>query len=210
MRPFDVIRSRVSAAEAYQRYVGPVQRNKALCIWHSDRHPSLSFKGAFCRCFACGGSGSAIDVVMRLYGLDVRGAAERINADFSLGLDFDGPIDVRAVAQARNDRAVIRSLEKWMDQAWDNLCHYRLTLIALENRYGPINIEAIDDPVLKRVADDLPDVERLLDLHQETWGSNPEAKSLFYKQHRPEVDRLVQRYLESAGRRGSDTAKSGQ
>lgn len=205
MRVFDNIRSRVSAAEAYQRYVGPIQRGKALCIWHNDRHPSLSFKGTFCKCFACGGGGSAIDVVMRLFGLDLRGAAERINADFSLGLDFYAPVNAQAVAKARNDRAVIQSLDMWMDQAWGNLCRYRLTLIALENRYGPINIDTIEDPVLMRVADDLPDVERLLDLHQETWGADPEAKALFYKRYRPEVDRLVQRYLESAGRRGGNS-----
>lgn len=205
MSNFDTIRARVSASDAYARYAGPVQRGKALCIWHNDRHPSLSFKGAFCKCFACGGGGSAIDVVMRLYGLDARGAAERINSDFALGLDFDAPVDARAVEQIRRDKAIIQSLDQWMDQAWDNLCHYRLTLIALENRYGPINIDTIENPVLMRVADDLPDVERLLDLHQETWGANPEAKSLYYKRFRPEVDRLVRRYLESAGRCGGNS-----
>ena len=44
-----------------------VTRHKALCPFHDDRHPSLSFrvsKNTF-RCFVCGASGGPIDLVMR-------------------------------------------------------------------------------------------------------------------------------------------------
>ena len=42
-----------------------VGRHKALCPFHEDRHPSLRFKGNRFKCFACGVSGDAIDLVMR-------------------------------------------------------------------------------------------------------------------------------------------------
>ena len=44
-----------------------VRMHKALCPFHEDRHPSLSFrvsKNTF-RCFVCGASGGPIDLVMR-------------------------------------------------------------------------------------------------------------------------------------------------
>jgi len=75
---FKEVRSAVSAADAYERYVGPVQRNKALCIWHEDHHPSLSFKADYCHCFSCGAGGSAIDLAMQLFNLDAKGAAAKL------------------------------------------------------------------------------------------------------------------------------------
>ena len=44
-----------------------VRMHKALCPFHDDRHPSLSFrvsKNTF-RCFVCGASGGPIDLVMK-------------------------------------------------------------------------------------------------------------------------------------------------
>ncbi len=44
-----------------------VSRHKALCPFHDDRHPSLSFntrRNTF-RCFVCGASGGTIDLVMK-------------------------------------------------------------------------------------------------------------------------------------------------
>ena len=44
-----------------------VRMHKALCPFHDDRHPSLSFrvsKNTY-RCFVCGASGGPIDLVMR-------------------------------------------------------------------------------------------------------------------------------------------------
>ena len=44
-----------------------VGRNKALCPFHDDRHPSLHFdvrRNRF-KCFSCGESGDVIDLVMR-------------------------------------------------------------------------------------------------------------------------------------------------
>ena len=53
-----------------------VRMHKALCPFHDDRHPSLSFrvsKNTF-RCFVCGASGGPIDLVMRHLNLDFKAA----------------------------------------------------------------------------------------------------------------------------------------
>ena len=51
-----------------QRLGLEVARHKALCPFHDDRHPSLSFsvrRNSY-RCFVCGASGGTIDLVMVL------------------------------------------------------------------------------------------------------------------------------------------------
>ena len=53
-----------------------VVRHKALCPFHEDHHPSLSFstrRNTF-RCFVCSASGGTIDLVMRHLNLDFRAA----------------------------------------------------------------------------------------------------------------------------------------
>ena len=83
---FKTVRERVTAREAAEMYGVEIKRNKARCLWHDDRHPSLSFKDNYCHCFACGNGGSAIDVAMQLHGLPARAAAEKLNTDFGLGV----------------------------------------------------------------------------------------------------------------------------
>ena len=53
-----------------------VVRHKALCPFHADNHPSLSFKVSknTYRCFVCGASGGPIDLVMKHLNLDFRAA----------------------------------------------------------------------------------------------------------------------------------------
>lgn len=87
-RLFDGVRELVSAREAAEFYGLSVNRqNKALCPWHPDRTPSLSFKGGRCKCFVCDSGGSSIDIAARLLECTLLEAAKRLNADFNLGLD---------------------------------------------------------------------------------------------------------------------------
>ena len=55
-----------------------VRRHMALCPFHDDHHPSLSFsvrKNTF-RCFVCGESGGTIDLVMKCLGMGFREACQ--------------------------------------------------------------------------------------------------------------------------------------
>lgn len=85
---FDLVRQGVTAREAAEAYGLDVNRyGKALCPWHSDSRPSLSFKGNICRCFACNNGGSAIDLTAQLYGISPLEAAQKLNEDFHIGAD---------------------------------------------------------------------------------------------------------------------------
>jgi hypothetical protein len=45
-------------------------KNKALCIWHTERNPSMNLRNNRVKCFVCGEGGNAIDVYMKLNGTD--------------------------------------------------------------------------------------------------------------------------------------------
>ena len=66
-----------------------VTRHKALCPFHDDRHPSLSFrvsKNTY-RCFVCGASGGTIDLVMRHLHVDFKEACRWLADEHNIILD---------------------------------------------------------------------------------------------------------------------------
>ena len=68
MEKYEIQKLRELPIEAVAERLGlQVTRHKALCPFHDDRHPSLSFsvrRNTF-RCFVCGASGGPIDLVMK-------------------------------------------------------------------------------------------------------------------------------------------------
>ena len=69
--------------EVAQRLGLEVTRHKALCPFHNDHHPSLSFhrgRNTF-RCFVCDAHGGTIDLAMRLLGKDFRDACRWLAND---------------------------------------------------------------------------------------------------------------------------------
>ena len=131
---FDSVRAAVSAQQAAERYGLEFDRSgwRARCIWHSpDRHPSLSFKGGYCHCFACGGGGSSIDLVMKLFGLQPLEAARKLASDFRLPIDLTdsrpptGPsvYDVRRMLLDWRKKR-LSALQRIIEAATVELAHY--------------------------------------------------------------------------------------
>lgn len=111
MLDFQTICDRVSAESAARRYGMEINRHgRALCPFHDDTHPSLSFKGNRFRCWACNSYGSAIDLVAGLFKLSVREAAEMIAADYGInGSDSSSLETARRISVAERRAA----FEKW-------------------------------------------------------------------------------------------------
>ena len=85
---FDVVREETNIVTAARFYGMAVDRHgRALCPFHSDHHPSLSFKDNRFTCFACGARGSVIDLVMQIFHISPLEAAVKLQEDFNLKVE---------------------------------------------------------------------------------------------------------------------------
>ncbi|WP_195465357.1 CHC2 zinc finger domain-containing protein [Faecalispora jeddahensis] len=76
-----------------ERYGFEVKRGVMLCPFHDDRKPSLKVypgsRGWYC--WVCNEGGTVIDFVSKLFHLNARQAAIRLDNDFRLGLSTEKP-----------------------------------------------------------------------------------------------------------------------
>ena len=99
------IKSLVSALDVCRQYGVDVNRaGFTRCLWHNEKTASLKIypgdRGFFC--FGCHASGSALDLVMKLFDESVGDACKRLNADFRLGLVREGNVsNAERIAQNR-------------------------------------------------------------------------------------------------------------
>ena len=122
--PFACIRAAVSAEQAARRYGLTVRQGRALCPFHRDTHPSLTFHAGRWRCWVCDMGGDAVDLTARLLGLDALGAARQIDRDWGLGLALGQPKSAqqrRAAAQRRERAALRRSFDAWRRRTGNQL-----------------------------------------------------------------------------------------
>ena len=93
MTAFEIVKDSVDIVDAARRYGIEVSRNnKALCPFHDDHTPSLSFKGQRYKCFSCEVGGDVIDLVSRLTNLSPLDTVRELNDAYRLRIDVDTPI----------------------------------------------------------------------------------------------------------------------
>ena len=75
MERYDIDKLRSLSCEGVAQRLGiKVQHHKALCCFHSDHTPSLTFKGSKFKCWSCGESGDSISLVMKYLNKDFKEA----------------------------------------------------------------------------------------------------------------------------------------
>lgn len=85
---FEQVREKTNIVAAARFYGVAVDRHgRALCPFHDDHHPSLSFKDNRFTCFACGARGSVIDLVMQIFHISPLEAAVKLQEDFNLKVE---------------------------------------------------------------------------------------------------------------------------
>ena len=71
MQRYDLERLRSLSCESVAQRLGlTVKRHKALCLFHNDHTPSMTFKKNKFKCWRCGESGDAISLVEKLLNKD--------------------------------------------------------------------------------------------------------------------------------------------
>jgi CHC2 zinc finger len=59
-------------------YISVNRAHKALCLFHTDKEPSMHVYDNKYHCFACGTHGSVVDIIMKLYSCTFKQAVEKI------------------------------------------------------------------------------------------------------------------------------------
>lgn len=150
---FRGVRERVTAEDA-ARHFGLTfdRRGWALCPFHQDKHPSMSFRAGRFRCWACGASGDSIDFTGRLLGLEPMAAVKRLDADFSLGLSLyrkPTPAEEEAARRRQEVAQVHRAFEEWRNSFIVKLtAAYRVAHIALQGITTPDDMDKLSEKVV--------------------------------------------------------------
>ena len=98
-----------------------VVHHKALCPFHADNHPSLSFKVSknTYRCFVCGASGGPIDLVMKHLNLDFRAACRWLADEHNIILEEWKPQEVTTPLPHREGLGVSQyRYERFFEHPW--------------------------------------------------------------------------------------------
>ncbi len=125
MNAYEIIRSTLDIEDVAERYGVEVKRGKACCPFHSDRTPSMSFKNGRYKCFGCGESGDAVDLVAKLYGMTLHEAAARLNADYNLRLDLDRPAELAEISAANRRRQLKEAWKRRETEITDAMWYYQ-------------------------------------------------------------------------------------
>ena len=96
------------------------RRGKAVCPWHDDSHPSLSFKGTRCKCFACNNGGDAVDLTAQLFKITPMEAAKKLQEDFGI-VSSGGSIDLRKLKREQRAREMLKESQR---RKYVRLCEY--------------------------------------------------------------------------------------
>lgn len=144
MNKAETIKNAVTALDACQRYGIQVSRTGyANCLWHTEKTPSLKVyegnKGF--HCFGCGKSGSVIDLVMQVFGLNFLDACKRIDQDFGLHLYDDD--DHPQIRKKKTQGQVLAEARAEYDRRKAQRQH-AMRLEALETAYNEAEVELIN------------------------------------------------------------------
>ena len=148
---FEAIRARVPARDAAERYGLRFRGNRAPCPWHDDTHPDLAFyENGTCYCHACHHGGDAAALTARIFGLSMREAARKLNADFGLGLDTEAPVPQAERNRIEWERERRRQEQDRQRQEWVFLCRVRREADRAVEKAAARGDLAWDDPAFAR------------------------------------------------------------
>lgn len=148
--------SPVQAIE-YYTHQSP-QHGKYLCVFHHDRHPSMTVKGTHWQCWSCGEHGDVIAFVQKYFNISFPDAVHKLANDFNIPLAEPkppaDPLDkLCRIIQAESrecNREEIQSYRLTIDQDIDKL----VTAHRVLAQHGA------DDETLRRYADEIDELMR--------------------------------------------------
>lgn len=168
--PAEIIKESVSMADVLGHYgFRPNRYGRIPCPLHNGKDKNFSYKPKHFKCFVCNKSGTVIDFVMELFGVNFVQAVERINLDLQLGLSLDKPSDADLTALREKQRARKEAEDRWQEEykqlAAEHLYWHEISVHFAPKRpetYGSAYIHPLYAEAVKR----LPYIEYLIEEHE--------------------------------------------
>lgn len=141
MNLFELVKANITVPAAAERYgLRPGRHDMVRCPFHNDRHPSMKLNRDFYYCFGCSEKGDVIDLVSKLFHLDLYEAARKLADDF--GLDPEHPPSSPAPLKPNYPfRQAVRDDELYCARV---LCDYLDLLEDWKTLYAPLSMD--DEP----------------------------------------------------------------
>lgn len=99
-------------------------KDKGLCPFHTDKHPSLSIKGERWKCWGCGEGGDVIDFTAKYYRLDTKDALKLL-ADRAGIRPANTQAERAAAEKARKERenklVLLKAFRVWEQREVDDI-----------------------------------------------------------------------------------------
>lgn len=117
----------------------PDRKGWCRCPFHGEKTASFHLYNQRYRCFGCGASGDAIDLIAGVRELDPLEAVKELNAVLGLGIDLDAPVDTTALAKARAEREKRERFKRWREGIIRDLtaCFYTMWQTILRSEDTP-------------------------------------------------------------------------
>lgn len=129
------VKASVDIIDVAKKYGINVNRNnKALCCFHSEKTPSLSFhkEKQIYKCFSCGKGGDVISLVSELLNINALESAKQLNQIFGLGVDFKKPTPNFELNKYKQIQEAKERFYKWYNETLQILCDYLHSLKGIE------------------------------------------------------------------------------
>ena len=189
MTAFEIVKDSIDIVDAAGRYgLGVSRHNKALCPYHNDTKPSLSFKGQRFKCFACGAGGDVIDLVGHLVNTGPLETVRELNHTYRLRIDLDKPRPTTEIRRRQQLQAEKKAFEEWKWRAAATLGEYYCLLKKWKEVYAPGHP---DDGIDPRFVEALHRLDYIDYISYEVFTCDPGGASALYKSGF--VDRIARR-----------------
>lgn len=197
MNIFAEIKNTLNIIDIAEKYgINVINGTNALCPFHNDHNPSMSFKGDICTCWVCNETFDCISLVSKLFNLTPIDSAKKISKDFRLGLELGKPLNKEHIKQTNKANELLQLFDKWEKETFIVLTDYLHLLKNWKQQYAPTKEEFMNNQINEKYIEacyNIDYIEYLIDVF--IYGEYKD-KVNFYKTHRKEIEKIGNKIRE--------------
>lgn len=178
----------ISVSEKYG--INVINGTKALCPFHNDTNPSMSFKGDICTCWVCNETFDCIGLVSKLFNLTPMESVKKLNQDFKLGLKIGQPIPHEAIKKIEQENELLKLFDKWEHEAFIILTDYLHLLNNWKQQYSPTKDDFLKDNINEKYLEACYNFDYIDYLTDVFISGTYKDKVELYKTHRKEIEKI--------------------